>query len=224
MVKHISCNCKYKFSSTTCNSNQTWNNNKCQCECKKYRTCKKIYSWKPSTCICENSKRLKYIVDDSVIACDEIIYVTGIDCISKYDKYYITNYANKLRYKKIRYKMDCYILHTVLLVTIVLFIIAIICCYYVKHRPKLRKNCLTVNMKIKNHEFKKVYIKNRTCYYFDDIIKFEDFDFDNILIDEKSYENVLVCDNSYETLIAPKPLRIRLNKVYCFVRIMEVYI
>ena len=25
------------------------------------------------------------------------------------------------------------------------------------------------------------------CYYFDDIIKLEDFDFDNILIDEKSH-------------------------------------
>ena len=30
--------------------------------------------------------------------------------------------------------------------------------------------------------FKKVRIKNRTCYYFDDIIKLEDFDFNDILI------------------------------------------
>ena len=30
--------------------------------------------------------------------------------------------------------------------------------------------------------------KNCTCYYFDDTIKIEDFDFDNILLDEKSYE------------------------------------
>ena len=30
-------------------------------------------------------------------------------------------------------------------------------------------------------------IKNRMRYYFDDIIKIEDFDLDNILIDEKSY-------------------------------------
>ena len=28
--------------------------------------------------------------------------------------------------------------------------------------------------------FKKVRIKNRTCYYFDDIIKLEDFDLDDI--------------------------------------------
>ena len=38
--------------------------------------------------------------------------------------------------------------------------------------------------------FKKVRIKNRTCNFFDDILKLEDFDFDNILMDEKSHENL----------------------------------
>ena len=45
---------------------------------------------------------------------------------------------------------------------------------------------------MKNGEFLKVCSKNLTCYYFDDIIKFEDFDFDNKLIDEKSHENILI--------------------------------
>ena len=44
---------------------------------------------------------------------------------------------------------------------------------------------------MENNEFKKVCIKNRTCYCFDDIIEIEDFDFGNILLDEKSYENIL---------------------------------
>ena len=35
-------------------------------------------------------------------------------------------------------------------------------------------------------------LKNRTCFYFDDIIKAENFNFDNILVDEKSYKNILV--------------------------------
>ena len=39
-------------------------------------------------------------------------------------------------------------------------------------------------------------------------IKFEDFHFDNILIDEKSYENILIYDISYTTLIGAKPLRL----------------
>ena len=71
MIKHISYDCKCKFSSITCNSNQKWNNETCQCECKSYHKCKNDYSWNSSTCICENSKYLKSIADTSVIECDE---------------------------------------------------------------------------------------------------------------------------------------------------------
>ena len=39
-----------------------------------------------------------------------------------------------------------------------------------------------------NDELRKINIKNRTCFYFNDILKFEDFDNDYILIDEKSCE------------------------------------
>ena len=37
----------------------------------------------------------------------------------------------------------------------------------------------------KNEEFRKVSIKIHACYYFDDIIEIKDFDFDNILLEEK---------------------------------------
>ena len=60
---------------------------------------------------------------------------------------------------------------------------------------------------MENNEFNKVRIKNRTCYYFDDIIKLEDFDLDKILIDEQSYENFVIYDISYKNLIDPKPFR-----------------
>ena len=66
---------------------------------------------------------------------------------------------------------------------------------------------------MRNNEIKKVRIKNCTCYYFDDTIKLEDFDPDNILIDEKSHENTLIYDISYKTLIGSKPLRIRFDKI-----------
>ena len=46
-----------------------------------------------------------------------------------------------------------------------------------------------------NDELKDIDIKNRTCYYFSDIIKTEDFDI-NILIDEKPHENILVYNMS----------------------------
>ena len=43
---------------------------------------------------------------------------------------------------------------------------------------------------MENNELKKVPIKNCTCYYFDDAIKLQDFNLDNILIHEKSYESI----------------------------------
>ena len=60
---------------------------------------------------------------------------------------------------------------------------------------------------------------NHPCDYFDDMIKFEDFDFHDILIDEKSYENILIYGILQRTLIRTKPLRIRYNKIDRFIRI-----
>ena len=73
MTKHISCDCKFKFSSTKCNSNQKWNNKKCQCEYKSYHKFEKDYNWNPKTCICQNSKYLESIADTLVTECDETI-------------------------------------------------------------------------------------------------------------------------------------------------------
>ena len=72
-----------------------------------------------------------------------------------------------------------------------------------------------------NDNLKKIEIKYRTCYYFDDIIKIEDFDLDSILVVEKSYENILVYNISYESLIDPKPLCIRFNKVDAFIIVSD---
>ena len=52
-------------------------------------------------------------------------------------------------------------------------------------------------------------------------INFEDYDFDNVLTNEKSYENILVYDISYKTLIGAKRLRIRFDKVDIFIRVYD---
>ena len=72
-----------------------------------------------------------------------------------------------------------------------------------------------------NNEFLKVHMKNCACYYFKNIIKLEDFDLDNTLIDKKSHQNILICDISYKTLIDPKPLCIRFHKIDGFIRIYD---
>ena len=67
-------------------------------------------------------------------------------------------------------------------------------------------------------ESKEINIKNCTCYYFDDIIKIEDFDLDNILIDGKSCKNILLYNISYKSSIDSKPLHIRFDKIDGFIR------
>ena len=70
----------------------------------------------------------------------------------------------------------------------------------------------------RNNGLKEIDIKIRAFYYFVDIIKFEDFDLDNILIYEKPQENILVYEILYKTLVVTKPLCIRFNKIDAFIR------
>ena len=72
-------------------------------------------------------------------------------------------------------------------------------------------------MKKESNELKENDIKNHTCYYFDNIIKIEDSDFHNILIDGKSIKNILVYGILYKTLFGSKPLRIRFDEVIGFI-------
>ena len=65
-----------------------------------------------------------------------------------------------------------------------------------------------------NNELKDIDIKKCSCYYFDDIITIENFNFDNILIDKKSYKNILVYNISYKILIDAKTLCIRFDKIH----------
>ena len=62
------------------------------------------------------------------------------------------------------------------------------------------------------NRLKEINIKNRTFYYFDDIIQVENVNFGNILLHVKSYENILVYDILYKTLTGTKPLRISFDK------------
>ena len=58
------------------------------------------------------------------------------------------------------------------------------------------------------NNLKEINCNNCTCYYFDDIVKIEDFDFD-------FYH--LVFNISNKTLIGTKPLSIRLDKANRFI-------
>ena len=71
------------------------------------------------------------------------------------------------------------------------------------------------------NNLKESNIKNCNCQYFDDINKIEDFDIDNMLLDQKSYENNLVYNISCKNLISAKHLSIRFDKVGRFIRVYD---
>ena len=60
------------------------------------------------------------------------------------------------------------------------------------------------------------------CYYFYDIIKFEDIDFDNTFNRKKSHKKKLIDDISYKSLIGAKPLLIRFDEIDLLEFMMEL--
>ena len=78
-----------------------------------------------------------------------------------------------------------------------------------------------MKMESKN-KLKEFDIKNRKCYYFDDIKSDRDIYSGDILSEEKSYktyENILIYDISYKTFMGAKPLRIRFDEIDGFIKI-----
>ena len=61
-------------------------------------------------------------------------------------------------------------------------------------------------------ELKEINVKNCKWYFFDDITKIEDFDFDNILLYKKLYRNILIYKILFKTLIGAKTLWISFDK------------
>ena len=66
---------------------------------------------------------------------------------------------------------------------------------------------------MESNELKEIDIKNCTCCYCDNIIKIDNFDSHNILIDEKSYKNILAYGISQKTLFDSKPLCIKFDEL-----------
>ena len=137
MTKHISCDCKCKFSSTL--SNQKWNDKTSQFECKNYLKCKKDYSRNSSTCVCENSRYLKSVADTSVIMYDKIKSVMNTLSTKKANTT-ATNVSINSHNKKVKNKIDCYILNTVF----ISYRITINNCYYLLSYIKLRSKLKSI--------------------------------------------------------------------------------
>ena len=129
-------------------------------------------------------------MDDSAITFDEVI--------ESYDEE-IKTFPTNFNEKKVICKMqNFYILLAFLLIAIALSIAVSIYCYLIKYWEIQKYSRITnydrfyinkfIIKMVSNDKLKEIELSNRTYYYFHDIIKIEDFDLDNILIDEKLYK------------------------------------
>ena len=59
-----------------------------------------------------------------------------------------------------------------------------------------------------------INIKNRTYYFFDDIIKLKEFDPNNIKFDKKLYKNILIYYVTYVTIKYRKYVKINTVNTY----------
>ena len=75
-----------------------------------------------------------------------------------------------------------------------------------------------------SNKVKDIDIKNRTYYFFNDVINIENFDLNNIKIDEKSYKNILIYYIGYVTIKDSKYVSIySVNPLYLIFRYVNGY-
>ena len=73
-----------------------------------------------------------------------------------------------------------------------------------------------------SNKVKDVSIKNYTYYFFNDLINIENFEPNNINIDEKSYKNTLIYYIGYVTIKDSKYVKV--NNVNCDGAVLEIYL
>ena len=65
-----------------------------------------------------------------------------------------------------------------------------------------------------NNTAKNIHIKNRTCYFFHDIINIKNFDPNNIKTDDKSCKDILIYYIGYVTIKDSKYVKINTLMIF----------
>ena len=193
------CKCIYRLDGIFCNSKQRWNENKCTCECKELidkGVCDKGFLWKPSNCECdcheicdigkysdyEECKCRKKLADKLIDECAETIDETKLANIT------FTENENN-------YECGSCMVYIVLMMVIVISTgITIYLVYYNCSLIKNNTHKKTLTWWVQLYKMgtvKQIKIKNRTYYFYNDIIDLENFDA-KLLKTDKNHIRTLV--------------------------------
>ena len=183
---HEKCKCECRLDAIVCNNKQRWNKNKCGCECKELI----------DKGICEyldygNCKCRKKSVDKLIDECTETIEEVKLANL--------TIFENENNYKYSSCKRSSWRVYIVLMIAVLTNFtgITIYFVYYICSLIKNNISCSKFNtrkeikiwwmkfhwMNIEMGEIKKINIKNRSYYFYNDIIDFDEFDGSKIKID-----------------------------------------
>ena len=190
--------CKYKcrLVASVCNNKQRWNGDKCRCECKELidkEMCEIGFIWNPSNCECEcdksfvgeyldykNCKCRKKKTDKLVEECSKNIYENETLDITS------LNIIPLNVYKKV---CSSCMVYTVLFVVFLITSICI-CCVFIYFHWYLKKDNISTNfsfgyLNVQMAITKQMNIKNRTYYFYTDLIKLFDFNPNMLKLEKK---------------------------------------
>ena len=163
---------------------ECWNDDKCRCECKELidkGVCDKRFIWNLSNCECECCKSCDFseYLDYKSCKCKKRFADKLVEeCTKNIDK---VNVAEVILTENMRKCISC-------ILYIVLFSINVGISTYFVYYKYVNWLCLSSNkLLIQMGNIKQIYIKNRTCYFHNDIINIEEFNSSLLKIDKKLY-------------------------------------
>ena len=192
---HETCKCECGLDAIVCNNKQCWNKNKCRCECKELidkGVCDKEYSWNPSNCECEcnkscdvsecsdyeNCKCRKRLVNKLVEECNKTIEEIKL--------------VNKINSTKCKHS-SCILYIGLFSIFFAISVgIGTYFAYYkyINRNKKIFLNIMIMFIMYKMGGVNQINIKNRTYYFYNDIIDLKKFDATLLKNDKKSYKNI----------------------------------
>ena len=186
---------------------QRWNDDKCWYECKEMidkGVCDEGYSWNPRNCECEWDKSCDFgeYLDSENCKCRKRLVDKLIEeCNKNIDEAKLTEIA--LAENENSYKCSFCTVYIVLFWICFTVTVGGISAYFIYFHGGLKKMFTretTIYWTYKMGIVKQIDIKNRTCYFYNDIIDIKNFDARLLKIDKTSYKNIGIYNIGYITI------------------------
>ena len=183
----------------------------------KHHMCEKYFVWNSRACAREINRYLKTIADNLVITLKEIIDTVAKLCNDP-AKTAPIKFNDKMPPVKWEVSILCHFNNYHVTVNSYQYLLLLLI-HKMAIKAKVYVTLPHKNMKMNNqNKSTGIEIKNRTCYYFDDVNNIYNIDLDNLLLGQRSYKDILIYDAAYKTSCGAKPLCIIFDELNGFIR------